>query len=89
MRTSRSCSDAAGLNYPVTGTLNFTVQAAGTEANPHGSGHFSVTAAQAYGRPVKSLTANLVFVNHEAQLDDIQLQAMRGRVAGFGCLQLR
>ena len=34
---------AAGLNYPVTGTLNFTVQAAGTEGNPHGSGHFSLT----------------------------------------------
>ncbi|HEY5178081.1 MAG TPA: translocation/assembly module TamB domain-containing protein [Terriglobales bacterium] len=73
---------AAGLNYPVTGTLNFTVQAAGTEANPHGSGHFSLTAAQAYGRPVKALTANLAFVNHEAQLDDIQMQAMRGKVAG-------
>ena len=73
---------AAELNYPVTGTLNFTVQAAGTKANPHGSGHFSVTAAQAYGRPVKSLTANLAFVNHEAQLDDIQMQAMRGKVAG-------
>ncbi len=73
---------AAGLNYPVTGTLNLTLQAAGTEANPHGSGHFSLTAGQAYDRPVKSLTANLAFANHEAQLNDIQLQAMRGKVAG-------
>ena len=73
---------AAGMNYPVTGTLNFTFQAGGTEANPHGSGRFSLTAAQAYGRPVKSLTANLGFANHEAQLDDIQMQAMRGKVAG-------
>ena len=73
---------AAGLNYPVTGTLNFNLQAAGTQANAHGSGHFSLTAAQAYGRPVKSLTANLVFANHEAQLNDIQMQAMRGKVAG-------
>ena len=73
---------AAGLNYPVTGTLNLTVQAAGTQANPHGAGHFSLTAGQAYGRPVKSLTANLAFANHEAQLDDIQMQSMHGKLAG-------
>jgi translocation and assembly module TamB len=85
---------AAGLNYPVTGTLNFTVQAAGTEANPHGAGHFSLLAAQAYGRPVKSLTANLAFANHEAQLADIQMQSMHGKLAGsaaynFGNKQVR
>ena len=73
---------AAGLNYPVTGTLNFTVQAGGTEANPHGAGHFSLLAGQAYGRPVKSLTANLAFANHEAQLDNIQMQSMHGELAG-------
>ena len=53
-----------------------------------------MTAGQAYGRPVKSLTANLVFANHEAQLDDIQMQAMRGKVAGsaaynFGNQEMR
>ena len=58
------------------------MHAEGTQANPHATGHLSVTAAQAYGRPVKSLTANLVLANHEAQLDDIQLQAMHGKVAG-------
>ena len=73
---------AAGLDYPVTGTLSLTLQAAGTEANPHGSGHFSLTAGQAYGRPIKSLTANLALADHEAQLDDIQMQAMRGELAG-------
>jgi translocation and assembly module TamB len=73
---------ATGLNYPVTGTLNFTVQAGGTEVNPHGSGHFSLMAGQAYGRPVKSLTANLAFANHEAQLDNIQMQSMHGELAG-------
>ena len=67
MRTSWNCSTPRELNYPVTGTLNFTVQAAGTEANPRASGHLSLTAARAYGRPVKSLTANLAFANHEAE----------------------
>ncbi len=80
---------AAGLNYPVTGTVNITVQAAGTEADPHGSGHFSLAAAQAYGRPIKSLTANLALVNHEAQFDDIQMRAMRGKVAGSAAYNLR
>ncbi len=73
---------AAGIDYPVSGSLNFTVQAEGTEANPRGTGHLSLTAAQVYGRPVKSLTANLTFANHEAQVDDIKIQAMRGKVAG-------
>ena len=73
---------AVGLNYPVTGTVNLTLQAAGTQTNPHGSGHFSLTSGEAYGRPVKSVAANIVFADHEAQLDDIQMQAMRGKVAG-------
>ncbi len=73
---------AAGTDYPVSGSLNFTVQAEGTEANPRGSGHLSLTAARAYGRPVKSLTANLAFANHEAEVDDIKIQAMRGKVSG-------
>ena len=73
---------AAGFNYPVSGKLNFTLQAAGTEANPHGHGQMSLTDGQAYGRPIKSLTTNLVFANHAAQLEDIHLQAARGIVAG-------
>jgi len=77
-----------GLDYPVTGTLNLTVQAAGTEANPSGKGQFSLTSAQAYGRPIKSFTSNLVFANHEAQLHDIQLLAARGSVTGSAAYNL-
>jgi len=73
---------AAGLSYPVSGTLNLTVEAAGTETNPHGQGQFSLTAAQAYGRPVKSVSSNLVFGNHEAQLNQVRLQAAGGVIAG-------
>jgi len=73
---------AAGLNYPVSGTLNLTMEAAGTETNPHGQGQFSLTAAQIYGRPVKSVGSNLVFANHEAQLKQLRLQAAGGVIAG-------
>ena len=77
-----------GLDYPVTGTLNFTVQAAGTQANPSGKGQFSLTSAQAYGRPIKSLTANILFTNHEAQLNEIRLLAARGSVTGSAAYNL-
>ena len=73
---------AAGLDYPVTGKLNFTLQAAGTEADPHGHGRLSLTEGQAYGRPIKSLSSNLVFANRAAQLEDIHLQAARGAIEG-------
>jgi translocation and assembly module TamB len=73
---------AAGLNYPVSGTLNLTVEAAGTETNPHGQGQFSLTAAQVYGRRLKSVSSNLVFANHEAQLKQVRLQAAGGVIAG-------
>lgn len=73
---------AAGFNYPVTGTLNATLQAAGTEGNPHGQGQFTLTAAQVHGRPIKSASSNLMFANHEAQLNHIRLLAARGVVAG-------
>ncbi len=73
---------AAGLDYPVTGTLNFTVQAAGTQANPHAQGQFSLSNGEAYGRPIKSLTSKILFANRAGQLEDIHLQAMRGTITG-------
>src|SRR5271165_1966910 len=73
---------AAGLDYPVTGILNATIEVEGTEGNPHGQGQFTLTGAQAYGRPVKSLGADVVFVNREAQLNHIRLQAAAGVIAG-------
>jgi len=79
---------AAGLSYPVTGTLNATLQAAGTEGNPHGQGQFTLSAAQAYGRPVKSASADLAFADHEAQFDHIRLLVARGVIAGSATYNL-
>ena len=73
---------ATGFDYPVTGTLNATLEASGTEGNPHGQGQFTLTRAEAYGRPIKSLGADVAFANHEAQLNHIRLQAAGGVVAG-------
>ena len=77
-----SLQRALGLDYPVSGMLNLDFQVAGTEADPRGHGQLSLQSGEAYGRPIKSLTSKLVFANHEAQLDDIHLQAVRGTVRG-------
>ena len=73
---------ATGFDYPVTGTLNATLEASGTEGNPHGQGQFTLTGAEAYGRPIKSLGADVTFANHEARLNHIRLQAAGGVIAG-------
>ncbi|HEY1730438.1 MAG TPA: translocation/assembly module TamB domain-containing protein [Terriglobales bacterium] len=73
---------AAGTDYPLGGKLNFAVHAAGTLTDPHGQGHVSLTDAEAQGRPIKSFTSKINFANHEAELNDIRLQAAHGTVAG-------
>jgi translocation and assembly module TamB len=73
---------AAGFGYPVTGTLSATLEAGGTEGNPRGQGQFTLTAAAAYGRPIKSASADLAFANQEMQFGHIRLQAARGVISG-------
>jgi translocation and assembly module TamB len=78
----------AGFDYPVTGTLNAMLGVGGTVGDPHGQGQFTLTAASAYGRPVKSFGSDVVFANHEVQLDHIRLQAARGVIAGTAAYNL-
>ncbi len=83
-----SLQRTAGLDYPVRGLLDLSLQASGTVANPAGHGHVFLTAAEAYGRPIKSLSSDLVFANHEAQFHNIHLQALRGVIQGKAALNL-
>ncbi len=80
---------AAGTNYPLTGKVNFTLQASGTLDDPHGQGHFSLTGGELHGRPIKTFTSNIVFTNHEGELKDIHLQAGHGNVAGMAAYNFR
>ena len=73
---------AFGLDYPVSGKVNFTLHAAGTAADPHGQGQIAMKDGQAHGRPIRALTAQIVFANHGVQLDGIHLQAAHGTVSG-------
>jgi translocation and assembly module TamB len=71
-----------GTNYPVSGVLNFTVQASGTQSDPHGQGQVSITGGEAYGYPIKTLTSDIVLANHEAQFSNIRLEALSASVTG-------
>jgi len=72
----------AGFDYPVSGKLSFTGEAAGTASDPNGQGQVSLAEGEFHGRPIKSLTSKVAFANHTIELDDVHLQAARGTVAG-------
>ncbi|HUI83126.1 MAG TPA: translocation/assembly module TamB domain-containing protein, partial [Candidatus Binatia bacterium] len=80
---------AFGTDYPISGKLNFTLQAAGTVADPRGQGQISLTEGAARGRPVRSLTSKIAFAEHAARFVDIHLQAARGTVAGSAAYDFR
>lgn len=75
---------ALGLDYPVTGKLNFKIQAAGTETDPHGQGSVALSEGQAYGIPIHLLASQISFANQAVQFADIRLRAERGTVSGSG-----
>ena len=80
---------AFGTSYKISGKLNLTLQAAGTEADPHGHGQLSLTEGEARGRPIIALTSKIQFANHAAELDEIHLQAKRGTVVGSAAYNFR
>jgi translocation and assembly module TamB len=71
-----------GTDYPVSGTMNFSLQAAGTRNDAHGRGQLTLTGGEAYGHPIKTLTSDIVLANHEAGFENIRLEALGGVVAG-------
>lgn len=63
----------AGLDYPVTGKADLSLQASGTKSNPQGEGQIHLTVASAYGEPIQSFDASLHFAGGEAAFENIQL----------------
>jgi len=63
----------AGFNYPVTGTADLFLQAAGTESDPHGDGQIHLNNASAYGEPVQQFDSTFHFSHGELALDNIHL----------------
>jgi translocation and assembly module TamB len=71
-----------GKDYPVAGVVNFSLQASGTQADPHGRGQFAITDGEAFGHPIQSLTSDIVLANHEAEFENIHMEAFGGSMAG-------
>ncbi|HVP53682.1 MAG TPA: translocation/assembly module TamB domain-containing protein [Candidatus Eisenbacteria bacterium] len=78
-----------GVDYPVTGVLNLTLQASGTRSEPHARGQLSVTGGQAHGHVIKSLTADLVLANHDAQIENLRVEALGGSLTGTAAYNLK
>lgn len=78
----------AGYRYPLTGSLNASLQIGGTEASPTGSGTVRIDNGSAWGEPIRSASANLVFANHEAQATNIVVSHNGARVTGDGAYNL-
>ena len=77
-----------GVSYPVSGTVNLTLQMSGTKADPHGKGTVSVSGGEAYGYALKTATSDILVGAHEAQLQNLRLEGLSGHVAGVLAYEL-
>ena len=77
-----------GADYPVSGTVNLSLDASGTRADPHGQGHLAVTGGEVHGHPIKTMTADLLLAHQEAQLEKIRIEALGGSVSGTAAYNL-
>ena len=79
----------AGYSLPVTGVLNATANLHGTKDDPRGTAHFQLADGTMNGLPVKAATANVNFINQEAQFSDISVAQDGARVTGSAEYNLR
>lgn len=68
--------------YPVSGTLDLSLNAAGTRAAPHGEGHFQLTNGSLYGQSISQFASDLRLSDGEAQLNNILLTYRDAQVTG-------
>ncbi len=78
-----------GTNFPVSGMVNFSVEASGTQADPQGRGQLSLTGGEAYGQSIKALTADVMLANHEVGLQNIRLESVSGVVEGEAAYNMK
>jgi len=63
----------AGYNYPLTGTADLFLQAAGTRSDPHGEGRIHLSHASVYGESVQQFDSALRFAHGELALENAHL----------------
>ena len=72
----------AKFDYPVKGTMNVSIQASGTKAEPRGDGHIQLTNGSIYGEPVERFNSELRFDRGQVELRNIQLTHYDSHVTG-------
>jgi translocation and assembly module TamB len=77
-----STAAVAGLDYPVTGMADASLQISGTRANPGAQGHIHATNASAYGESIETFDADLQVADGETALNNIQLTHEDAAVSG-------
>src|SRR5579872_2548760 len=75
----------AGQNIPASGTMDLSLQASGTRAQPQGHGTIHLTNAVIRGEAIAQADSNFSFDGEQVSLQDIALAQARGtRVTGEG-----
>ena len=72
----------AGYAYPVSGSANLQLQAAGTRAQPHADGHVHVSQLVVYGQPVATFDSDLHWAGEEASFNNLQLAYYDAKLTG-------
>ena len=77
-----------GTDYPVTGKIKLALKAAGTRENLNGRGEITLHNATLWGRPVASLSSDVVLRNSDIGLSNVRLKAPGGSLQGSGSYNL-
>ncbi|HVZ18698.1 MAG TPA: hypothetical protein VG897_16380, partial [Terriglobales bacterium] len=79
----------AGYDYPISGKLATDLSIHGTRLNLQGGGHVQIADALVYGQTVQSASADVRFVNEEAQIHNLVLRHEQAQVTGSGAYNLK
>ena len=72
----------AGLDYPISGTADMSLQIAGTRVHARGQGHIHAAHASAYGEAIEKFDADLQIGADETSLNNIRLTHQDAEVTG-------
>jgi translocation and assembly module TamB len=68
-----STQELVGVDYPITGVADVTLQVSGTRANPQAQGQVHVKNASAWGQSIAQFDADVLVAGGETALSNIQL----------------
>ena len=72
----------AGVDYPITGTADLSLQISGTRAHPQAQGHIHAVNASAYGEEIGQIDSDLRVAPDETELANIRLTHQDAAVTG-------